>query len=1618
MYKQAYKDFHKTLMSTMTESAFLDLIKLSKKEIIQYIDKSGLDNAEAVAQCFDADHLVICKKVASICNNAALEIAGIDKEQLLTYVYDWCRSIMFPCNFSVKTTKPLEQIRLFFLQLLRSFLKYERNHTDFVPTRHFELEDSNTTQHPSKKFSYQNDDRISLEYEIFLKSLSEQYVIEFMRIASEITPFDTLGHVAGVHFTAMHVAKQLSIIGKPVNLKLISAAALLHDIGKFGCRSEEVKRTPYLHYYYTDRYTKRYNMPEIGHIAANHSTWDLELEDLSIENLILIYADFRVKSTRDADGHETVHFYSLKDSFDIILNKLDNVDEAKKNRYCIVYARLKDFEDYMINLGINTDFKTDIPKAVTKPFYVLMHKNDIVKQIKYKAIDSNIYIMTQMNSETALRDILESARSEKNWRNIRAYINIFDEYFTYLSTRQTNLTLEFIYELLMNSDTDIRHQASVLMGKLIANYDHEYRKELPKDVTLAENTLTGADVLNKLITNILYPDSRITLQHRKWLGYSLRRIMQSIHNYCCEKRSHKFIDTLLKYYTDYEYDEINTFVMIDAASDLDYKKLTDTDISVILDFTVKCRHWTDKNILVNTIQLYRKMVSNNVRMSLLVPYISRILTVSADDMSVNLRFIRFMLGKESDSKLSLEPPSEYDMFNIRFDMPQDELLSSVFSDNLKVSTSGTDKKINIEILKYIIEISDGQTASRIATHLSNLLVVSRRLSVREKAGELLVDIIRSAPETQRNEMVIELAESLDSGDYQYIKYVPDYLGRMALCLDDYDLDELINDTFDKFVNGNNYHASIYTLYTIGNILKNYPAYFGEENIFSDKKHIERIYLLLGYLLRGLSHYNEAIDVESVYVIGRDILGSAKLSLKMRCFYFEYICKSLISEIDEQSDSSLTFFNRAASLNYIYRFISEYEFNYNSFDIKESRKVAFFPGTFDPFTNGHKGIVNAVKSAGFEVYLALDEFSWSKKTQPKLIRRKITQMSVSDIGNVYVFPDNIPVNIANPVDLKHLHELFIDRELYIVVGIDVIANASAYKIPPEEFSIHNFNHVVFTRAYNGQTSDMPSVDDIIKRNVFKDVIKLELRSELEDISSTRIRDNIDLNRDISNLIDPLAQKYIYENNLYLREPQYKEFEVEKKYTIIHEQNKFIVKDAVNAVELTSACFHEAKTYDLYNEFNDYSVIHYIREHAPSRLAVITDINIYMPEINEGLHKNKSTDDEPLQLMITEILAHCIQEGFTHIVCMYNHELMPDFKDILLRQGFVNIVPKRHDEYQYYIVDMQYPLVLIQNMATVIKEPFNNNPAVISVLNAAHKRLQNAMSELYPGKLVLSFNARQMNQRMLQMIADSNNVPEKPLVPRVLGKKMCVPFGKILRNVLVPNTVTKAIYTEKVYSSDASHSKIQEYPGYSPLKTQIKTLKSFNRPIILADDILHKGDRLKKLYPMLKKQDVTVDKLIVGILSGYGSDITSKHNIAVDSVYYVPNLKAWFQESTLYPFIGGDMIETAKKMRSGLLSSINQIMPYVIPQFLPDVAWNQFYTFSMICLENARNILKVLEDEYQNIFERNLTLSRLSEVIIEPYCTDQGDNLSYDINIKTSKYIENDILKMERLRNFID
>lgn len=158
-----------------------------------------------------------------------------------------------------------------------------------------------------------------------------------------------------------------------------------------------------------------------GHIAANHSTWDLELDNLSVESLLLIYADFRVKSSRNEEGAEVVRFYDLEQSFKVILDKLDNVDQAKEHRYRKVYNKLKDFENYMMDLGVVVDLPSvpvrtpEIPLPRPVKDFSLLSGSQVVEELKHLSVEHNIKLMNKFYKQEEFAGLLETARSEKQW---------------------------------------------------------------------------------------------------------------------------------------------------------------------------------------------------------------------------------------------------------------------------------------------------------------------------------------------------------------------------------------------------------------------------------------------------------------------------------------------------------------------------------------------------------------------------------------------------------------------------------------------------------------------------------------------------------------------------------------------------------------------------------------------------------------------------------------------------------------------------------------------------------------------------------------------------------------------------------------------------------------------------------------------------------------------------------------------------------------------------------------------------------------------------------------------------------------------------------------------------
>ena len=1622
MQKKALNESYKIFLERMTEKNLLKRLKMSKKSMLALLAMDDWKNNLAVLLAADS---FSCADVLQISNKTLSRISPEPEEGWLENIYNHIIGLLFPHRASQEpknTEADYEAGGVFLLHIIRTVYKLRKG------DKHFDLD---------RDIRVLKNEEISglgaeAEYLKLKAMLRNYYLHEFMLIGTEVTTFNTLGHIAGVHYVAMHVAKQLASANAPVDIALVSGAAISHDLGKYGCKPEEATRTPYLHYYYTDQCMRSFGMPVIAHIAANHSTWDLELENLSVESLILIYADFRVKSSRNTQGKEITYFYTLKEAFQVILDKLDNVDDAKRERYTKVYSKLKDFEEYMESLGVNTELDSEKLEKPQKKDPALLNPDEVIDTLKHLAIEHNINLMSKFNNETSFGNLVEAARSEKQWKNIRAYVSIFQEYSTYMTQKQKQMVLHFLYELLMHREGDIRRQAAYVMGELIAGYDEEYRKELPAGALIQNDDMTGLELWDLYLKEIIFPDYKITDQHRRWIGYSLRSVFKSILGQCKNAEIKKYIETLLKYYDDAEINDASAFVLLDSMLFIPFEICNTESKLKALEFAagVSARKVTE--IKISALRCAKYVVESD-NSPALVRLAERIIKNSRGMNGISAVYLKYKILKASGNQ-ALESDKCSGML-----YSKENGISDIFLENLKTDTPWVIKSVNIELLLDRLEQGMEEELLHITTHLSNLLKVSERVTVRHSAGKALLSVIKRLPLDQRNEVVIELTRGLEIGEYQFSKYIPEYLGELGLFLHPNELDELINE-LEKQTESTNDRISSVALDTVGVVVRKYSDY-KTRFIEKDKTYDERLERLLGILLRGLGNYHQVVWQEAFEVIGQHIFGAKELPLDEKCKIFKLIYKKMLTLLVDQQESELAFFNNSASLNNIYRFIKDYTFAYGAFAIETMKKAAFFPGTFDPFSLSHKGIVQEIRKHGFEVYLALDEFSWSKKTQPRMVRRKIITMSVANEGHVFVFPDSIPINLSNERDLNRLRELLDYKELYVVVGSDVVANASSYKAPPTESSIHHFNHVVFQRETAAEGACPIDGLNAACKNIKGKVLELKLPLYLEDISSTRIRENIDLNRDISNLIDPIAQNYIYDNSLYLREPQYKlimqtkDISIEEdtgankalvkeiEESVLHNDpasNKFrdymnristsivIIRDGRQGNAISALCaYNKIDTKDLYAEFKDLGTATYIREHASGKIAVIG-----------GLVFSETSEIQDLpQLILTEALSACLRDEFTYAVFHKRQtgEIQRKTVEVLERQGFFKI-PSR-DGTDIYTVDMKFPLALLQNMETTIKDPLNSNERVLKALEAAYKNLQRALTRLYPGNLVISYNAGVMHHKLVKMITAENQVPCEQKEVRELGPYMCVPFGKILRGKAVPNTVTKTLHTDKIFDPEIKTSVIGPYPYYSPLLNQIRTIKSFDRGVILVDDILHKGYRIKELNPMLESEDIYVRKIIVGILSGQGKDLMTIQKRRVGSPYFIPNMKAWFVESSMYPFIGGDSVRRNPVENASVIPSINLILPYVAPGFLQGAPREAIYDFSMTCLQNAANILKVLEEEYQESFQKTLTLNRLSEAVIFPRSPDNGECMQYDLNVAPSVYVLNDIEKLKRLRGSI-
>ena len=1523
-----------------------------------------------------ADVLALCRpELETLC-------PGEPSEGWLAYAYDYARRLLYPEKTDAEPFAPGAVFLLSVLQVL------------------FAAEAELLPHDPAWTFDFLTDDELAgspcaPSYQRFLRLWRREFVYELMRLGLEVTPYRTLEHIAGVHHLAVTAARALRKSGVAVDVALVSGAAAGHDLGKFGCRPGE--RVPYLHYFYTDQWFRRRRMTDIGHVAANHSVWDLEPDYLSVEALLLIYADFRVKQLRDAQGREITRISTLAQAFQVILDKLDDVDGEKQKRYTRVYARLEDFEQFMVSCGVDVTMSGGDTPPLPEKHTALMTDDEALRALTLRCVGHNMELMHRLTDQRSFARLLEEARGETDWRRLRAYLAVMESYSLYLHIPQKVQTLTFLYELLMHREGDIRRQAAALLGEIIAGFHAGYAKERPADIRPDPRAITDVDQWRLYLDKILYPDHKLMPQHRRWIGYTLKFAVGSLLSHC-PGREERFLAPVFAYYRRPEdLDDYTAFQLLDTAAALPDTAYTASRARQMTDFAAALSLRKDLTIRMAAVLLLD-------RLARLYPEDGRALeavTAVPDGDSGTLRYLKQDVLSQGAPLL----------------LPED-VVSEIFLDNLKTATPWITKQGNLRLLTDFAR-SGKSPALHIATHLSNLIKVSDRVTVRHSAGNALLALAPRLTADQRNEVAVELCRGLELGQQEFTKYIPDYLGRFALWLPPAELDEVLDDLRVNLSSSDS-RVTASVLDTVGVIYEAYDAYrsrFPE----TDDAYRRRRERLLGLLMRGLSGIDGATRQEALFVLGRRVFGSGELGRHEKRRAFMLTQRKLLSAQDEFPGEGLTFYYRAAMLGKLYRFITEERLFHKGFDFGAPRPVAFFPGTFDPFTLSHKGIVRAIRDQGFEVLLAIDEFSWSKKTQPYRLRRRIAAMAVADVFHVSIFPEDFPVNIANPENLHELRAAFPGRSVSIVVGSDVVLHASSYKKSVTPDSIHTFDHVVFRRTE-------PDAEPADYSCITGKVLELTLPPQLEEISSTRIREAVDANRDISNLIDPTVQEFIYRRGLYLREPQDKPVlrtedlsflpaspETAEKFlrtmlsvptaaalrTQIESRGDdvMVCRDTDGTIlgAASYACLDSAR---LFARLGDPALSGLVRQNAGGRTLLISGLFVPRGERQSDL----------CQLLITEVLTLALSREFTYALYLPLEGAVSGYgRQLLTLQGFV----PAGDSTDALAVDMRCPIVLSRNVDTAVKAPFSSSPRVLAAIAAAHRRLQAALTKLQPGSLVLSLSAGVIYHRLLQRITGRNGVPAEPTTPRVLGPDICVPYGKILRGVAVPNTVTKTLRTDKVYEPDLSTYSIEAYPDYSPLPDQVRTIHAFARPVILVDDMLHDGKRIRRLAPLLAETNTPVDQVLVGYLTGMGRDLMEQLGYDVDAIYYLPNLRLRFVESTLYPFIGGDTVRRSEALPGGLQPAVNRILPYAAPEYTgmdDETAWE----LSLCCLENARDILLALETEFRSLYARNLTLSRLGEAVILPLCPDKGGCMTYDLSRAASTYLEGDIELLKRMR----
>jgi nicotinic acid mononucleotide adenylyltransferase len=1434
------------------------------------------------------------------------------------------------------------------------------------------------------------------DYARLLDALEAEGFLVALAMAQHWRGLTIQDHVLGVTGLALWMGRQLAR-AIPLDLPLLHGAAIGHDVGKFGCVGDEARRIPRLHYYYTHQYFASRGLGGVGNIATNHSCWDLESIRLPIETQVLIYCDFRVKDTVDGEGRKGMAVISLREAFETILEKLEDVDRDKRRRYQAVYRKLRDLEDYALALGVALDppgfqvsrrARPRLPEGLDlvallggtgRPDGIALAAGpQVASMTRLLATAHTIGVMERLRDLPALERLLEEARSHSGWRELRTYLGIVGDCAPAYSEEQKSLALAFFRELLAHPDDDIRYQAACRMADLLALGEVEWRKDLPEGAAMQEPAWVlpqVAAVMDLLDLAPLEPAEDMAAQER--VLYAVPVFLRRFFGRALPALAAEALPLVLS--------------SLEARAG-DRRPLTALYVCESYELLAPVMGAPERERLPKRLLPWAFHEVPNVRIMAwrvlhALGLLGRREPALLDQVAACVDALAGQPGpRASVAELFLLEQcalltGRKELAGRCRDLREGDRapLREVMLRNLKSQTGWVEKKVACDYLVSTLSgrgPSDAPLAGEVAFHLANLLKVSRVEGTRFHAGRSLVSLLPLLSVTLRNDLAIELLRSLQLDGERVTRYLPRFLGPLLASLPPEELDELVEDMELDARRGTESLQRL-LIQAAAWLLIALPAEPGD-----------RFLRLLGILLGALADTRRSVAHEGFAHLAL-LLDWLRRNPDPRLpFLLRAMTKKVLTLVTHRPGDTGRFLLAAQALAALDRALAA-----SPVAFPGAPRVGLLPGTFDPFTAAHGEIVRRVLGCCDEVFVQVDDFSWRKHAQPRFLRDELAWMALAPLPGAFLLPFDARVNLANPASLQALRARLGRRPLHLVVGSDVLEGASAYRDAAS--AIWSTPHLVMVRE------DPPSRhwEGLLQRFT-GGVQVLRVPSRVKGVSSTCLREAFDQRGELEAYCDPLIARVLRERRLYLNFPARKEEIFESRWVLRYRQDggaapaglrTLVQLDATRALARGLGRRPRTVLLQARGTGEDLASLTWLEGTASALPVALEDPGL--ARASEGRLLGSGALVETLgarpgdgglvhlDQLLSRVLGRWFGEGLLFSLFAVPLEGGEGLWDVLRHHGggWLGEAAGEGRRVRWAGIELTHPLVMVHDLEQLLQRPYLGSAPVEEAVLRLRRTLSGFFADRHPGSSVLHIHEKETKRQLASWAGERLGRREGGWV--VLG------LGRQFTRDLVGGCPTLAVDLERFLTPQGREAGVAPSPGSPSLESQLATARELGGNAILLAPFLESAGPVLRVADACRKAGMKVRETLVGTTSASVHASLHQAGLAHRAVLVVPHWRGVLRESAVIPFAGGWSIRGARPGVEGLTPSLNDCLPYLSPSLLGlDLASDPegALAFSRLALEQAQGFFRVLEEEFRRHEGRLLSLADLSMVVRHPRC----------------------------------